>query len=67
MASFEENQQRAKQTEGNRYLKIEFWYFISCLISLPFESTAFEMFIVARNEVVKIQVDDCPRCLPGQT
>lgn len=49
-----------------RYLKTEFSYFTSCLISLPFASTAFEMFIVARNDVIKIQVDDCARCLPGQ-
>ena len=55
------------ETSQNAHLKIAFSYLISVSIWLPSSSTALEMFIVARNDAIKIQADDCTRYLPGQT
>jgi len=54
------------ETVRSPYLKNELVYLISGSICFPFASTALDIFIVARNDAIKIQVDECARCLPGQ-
>ena len=55
-----------RKIDCSPHLKIEFSYLISGSILFPFASTDLEMFIVARNDAIKIQADDWTRCLPGQ-